>query len=219
MARGSLMSGRSTATTGVSAAVLGTAVLLLVLVLLWTRCPQQFAAFDGSDGFVMTSEPADAIGVNAYLTLADRVSAVGEGTTSIALDPTFGEIGVFGATLADTCDVALMITHLTVDDPDAGQRWATAAGVPVNDIADHLGGLRADVLVAGGVYAMNGDADGQRTAETKLLAPGTAVLADADGVARVRCLDANPLTASIDVASALASQPGADLFSPPTTGG
>lgn len=187
-------------------AALGVSILLLVLALLWTSCPVQLDAFDGSDGFLMTSEPADAIGADPYLSVDGRQNAGGpDGSLGITLDPTFGEIGTYGGSLADTCDVAVIVNHFTKIDTDAGLRWATAAGIAAVDISTHLATLRADVLVDGAVVAMNGDDGGARTSRTQLLEPGTAVLVDADGVARVRCIGANPLTPSIDVAEATAA--------------
>lgn len=200
------MSRPSPVPTVMAGAVFAVSVLLLILAVLWTSHPTRLDAFEGSDGFLMTSEPAAAIGPDPYLSIDDRRDAGGpDGELGITLDPTFGEIGTYGESLADTCDVAVMIAHLTAEDTGAGLRWATAAGVAANDIASHLSGLRSDVLVSGGVFAMNGDADGVRTSRTQLLEPGTAVLVDADGVARVRCIGANPLTPSIDVAQAVAA--------------
>ncbi|MFK7919002.1 MAG: DUF6777 domain-containing protein [Ilumatobacter sp.] len=200
------MSRPSPAPAVMAGGVLIVSLLLLVLSVLWTSHPAQLDTFDGSDGFLMTSEPAAAIGPDPYLSIDDRRAAGGPGgELGITLDPTFGEIGTYGESLADTCDVAVMIAHLTVQDTEAGLRWATAAGIAANSIASHLSGLRADVLVGGGVFAMNGDDDGARTSRTQLLEPGTAVLVDTDGVARVRCIGANPLTPSIDVAAAVAA--------------
>lgn len=179
-------------------------VVLLVLIVTWKPVSSQLGAFEGSTGFLMTSEPASTLSASPYMDIEQRRAAGGpDGEVAISTDPTYGQIGTYNGTLIDTCDVSVLTTHLTDRDVAAGQRWATAAGIAPNELASFLGSMSAAALLDAETWTLHGDGSGERVSETKLIEVGTAVLVDADGVARVRCLDGNPLTASIDVAESI----------------
>ncbi len=186
--------------------------ILLILIVTWSPGSPKLEAVDGSSGFLMTSEPAGVLSSFAYMTLDERKAAgAPSGEVAITTDPTYGEVGTYNGNLVDTCDVVVLTKHLTENDAEAGQRWATAAGVAANDVIGFLSGLTASAVVDTQTLTLHGDDNGQRVSETKLIDIGTAVLVDETGSPRVRCLDGNPLTPSVAVAEATSgeSQPAA----------
>ncbi len=193
--------GRSTTLIVVSVAI-GLVLTISLLALIVTRRPgsSKLDAVDGSSEFLVTSEPAGALSTFAYMTLDERKAAgAPSGEVAITVDLTYGEVGTYNGNLADTCDVVALTKHLTENDTEAGQRWATAAGVVANDIVGFLSGLTASAVVDTQTLTLHGDDNGQRVSETKLIDVGTAVLVDETGSPRVRCLDGNPLTPSVAV--------------------
>lgn len=199
---------RSRVTEALAAVALLASVLLLIWIVTLDKPSDKLSIFEGSSGFVMISEPPTAVNAFGYMSLSDRRDAgASEGEVAMTADAEFSGVGTYGGTLADTCDVGVLKAHLLADDDTLSQSWATAAGISANGVGDFLDGLSASVLTTPRTLSLHGLDDGQRISFTTLIEAGTAVLVDADGVPRVRCLDGSPVTSSPDVAAVTAAAP------------
>ncbi|MFD6152335.1 DUF6777 domain-containing protein [Streptomyces sp. NPDC060243] len=90
------------------------------------------------------------------------------------------------------CDARAQSRLLTADRPRAAA-FARAAGTPADGLGRWLDDLTPVVLRADTLVTAHGYAKGDVTTYRAVLQSGTAVLVDARGVPRVRCVCGNPL--------------------------
>ncbi|MFF7970216.1 DUF6777 domain-containing protein [Streptomyces sp. NPDC007905] len=102
--------------------------------------------------------------------------------------------GLYGGTAhAAGCDVERQIGHLAADRAK-GDAFARVAGVPRASLPRYLRGLTPVVLRTDTSVTNHSYVEHRATGFQSVLQAGTAVLVDARGVPRVRCLCGNPLT-------------------------
>ena len=105
--------------------------------------------------------------------------------------------GLYGGTRSEaSCDVEEQLRLLTADR-DKGRAFAEAAGIRQKEIPAFLRGLTPVLLRADIRVTDHGYAEGSPAPFQSVLQAGTAVLADAYGMPRVRCAGGNPLGAPV----------------------
>ncbi|MFE7575557.1 DUF6777 domain-containing protein [Streptomyces sp. NPDC057521] len=149
----------------------------------------QPASDPGTAPFTASTAGGPALPPHAARTGAPRSpSAPGQ-----ALKRTGSTPGLYAGTRAvPSCDVEAQIRMLAVD-PAREEAFAHTVSVARDQVAGFLRGLtpvllRADTLVTG-----HGLRDGSVTTYQSVLQAGTAVMVDARGLPRVRCVCGNPL--------------------------
>lgn len=149
----------------------------------------QPAADPGTAPFTASTAGGPALPPGAVRTGAPRSpSARGHAVERAGSTP-----GLYAGTRAvPSCDVEAQIRMLAVD-PAREEAFARTVSVARGQVAGFLRGLtpvllRADTLVTG-----HGFRDGSVTTYQAVLQAGTAVMVDARGLPRVRCVCGNPL--------------------------
>lgn len=200
------------ASTFRTAAAIVAAQLVILAMVLFIRGggDQPLEAFTGSDGYVVITVLATEPGPGPYMGSSER-SAVGATSGDIAeRDGPAGTFGGYAGDLAQTCDADHLAHFVTVANPDRGATWAAAQGVPVADVRTFTASLSPTILVAPTLATLHSlDADGNDFAEEVVLAPATAVLVDADGNPRVRCVSGAPITPARAIGGSTSDSPGA----------
>lgn len=162
-----------------------------------------------SGELVAVSEVAEAAETQLVETLGEEVdpeqvtaarqTAVMEAAEAQGLDvirPTSPVgVGLYGGSGENVCDVAAMVAFFQAD-PEAAAAWAEVLSIQVADIGSYLSGLTPGYLLDSLEVVNHGYADGAAKPFKAELEAGTAVLADGDGVPRVRCRCGNPLLAT-----------------------
>ncbi|MEM7093059.1 MAG: DUF6777 domain-containing protein [Actinomycetota bacterium] len=155
----------------------------------------------GQDPFLVEAvtvrpDPAVALPVDASRTV--------DGTAAAGAARGGGDVGLYGgSTDRAVCDQAKMIEFLTQNSAKA-QAWVSAfnadatfsfngGSLSVADIPAYINSLVPVVLTADTRVTNHGFKDGNPTPRQSVIQKGTAVLVDAFGVPRVKCLCGNPL--------------------------
>ena len=132
----------------------------------------------------LTSNGADLAG--------DPVEGISGGDATIE-SITGSAPGLYGGTEKETvCDPAAMVEFLE-QNPEEAAAWAGALGIEVRQIEKYVSTLTPVLLREDTRVTNNGFANGTATPFQAVLQAGTAVLADENGVPRVRCACGNPL--------------------------
>lgn len=107
--------------------------------------------------------------------------------------------GVYGATLAgEVCDVGLLAAELA-DEETAREAWRTVLGTDGESLAESLSAFTAVVLLADTTVTDHFLDGGRIRSRFAILQRGTAVLVDATGLPRVRCISGSPLRAAAPI--------------------
>ena len=160
---------------------------------------------EGDDSFdLVFLEPADEVGVDPFLegvevadAPQDQVLEDGAGAASAGQDGVVTLVGGTSRLYAasqrrDACDVEELITGLT-GQPSKAEAWAEVQGIDADELPAFIRSL-TPVLVTGDFVVTNhGFRAGSFVPKLSVLQAGTAVLVDARGVPRMRCLCGNPL--------------------------
>ncbi len=154
----------------------------------------------GSAGYELLYEPPDDEGPDAFMSIADRVDLTGTTAPAAAttdpsesgITPLPDEVGLFGGSLEQTCDAEVLVAYLGTE-PEKAQAWAGVHGITVEQIPAYVGNLTAAILRVDTRVTNHGFSGGVATPRQSVLPAGTAVLADPEGRARVRCNCGNPL--------------------------
>lgn len=110
-----------------------------------------------------------------------------------------GTPGLYGGSrINNVCDVVQLIRFLE-ENADKAAAWAGVHGIRPTEIADFIGKLTPLILSHDTRVTNHGFDDGKAPARQVVLQAGTAVLVDAFGVPRARCLCGNPLLAPVPV--------------------
>ena len=181
-------SGRSFRLAGLVAAgliALSTAGLCLGLL----AVPQAHRGVGSATARHAVFEPATAVGEAPFLPPA---AAPAQGPGFVEAGQRSGGIGLYGGTLEQECDPALLAKFLAVN-PAEGEAWASVQGIPRHEIKAFLTELEPAVVDEPITVTNHGFTQGRATPRLAVLETGTAVLVDARGMPRVRCLCGNPL--------------------------
>ncbi|ODU06297.1 MAG: hypothetical protein ABS81_05060 [Pseudonocardia sp. SCN 72-86] len=182
----------------------GTTIAVIIIAVLMAMTLPRAGATAGTTSAASTGpelflEPAVAPGQDPF---TDSVS-VGEqplpgqqatGTGSGTNPQLRGDApGLYGGTRNNTsCDPAKLVSFLQAN-PDKGKAWATALGIPPEQIAAYVAVLTPVVLRADTRVTNHGYRNGAANSLQSTLQAGSAVLIDQIGVPRVRCACGNPL--------------------------
>jgi hypothetical protein len=110
-----------------------------------------------------------------------------------------GTPGLYGGSRINAvCDVAQLIGFLE-ENADKASAWAGVQGIEASEIADFIGRLTPVILANDTRVTNHGFDNGTAPARQVVLQAGTAVLVDAFGVPRARCLCGNPLLPPVPV--------------------
>jgi hypothetical protein len=101
-------------------------------------------------------------------------------------------VGLLPGGAGPVCGLESIVSGL-VTAPEGAAALATVAGIDVGDVADYLRSLRAGYLIDDEPVILHGLRNGEITAARTVLAAGTAVLVDDQGLPRLRCRSADPL--------------------------
>ncbi|MFT3663113.1 MAG: hypothetical protein QM809_17615 [Gordonia sp. (in: high G+C Gram-positive bacteria)] len=104
------------------------------------------------------------------------------------------------------CDPEKLKAQLKAE-PEAAQAWAQILGLQVSEIDAYIDGLTPEVLVVPLQVTNHEYESGTPRALQSVLAAGTGVLVDAEGVPRVRCACGNPLLPASDAATQVNGAP------------
>ena len=115
----------------------------------------------------------------------------------------------YGGTGANICDVEAMIRFLTYYE-DRGRAWAEIQGIEFAQLESYLRSLTPVFALQNLNVQMFGFKNGQSYGYDAVIAAGTAILIDDQGMPRARCACGNPLLGPSEEAP-----DGADI--PPTT--
>ncbi|WP_405940013.1 hypothetical protein OG338_28075 [Streptomyces sp. NBC_00726] len=149
----------------------------------------QPASDPGTAPFTASTAAGPALPPGAARTGAPR-SASAPGP---ALRRTGSTPGLYAGTRAvPSCDVEAEIRMLAVD-PAREEAFARTVSVAPEEVAGFLRGLTPVVLRADTLVTGHGFRDGAVTTYQAVLQAGTAVMVDARGLPRVRCVCGNPL--------------------------
>lgn len=109
--------------------------------------------------------------------------------------------GLYGGTeILDTCDKEALIAFM-LDNVDKAAAWSGVQDIDVEDIPDFVRSLTDVILQIDTRVTNHGFRNGTANAINSVLQAGTAVLADAFGIPRVRCFCGNPLQPAIELAA------------------
>jgi hypothetical protein len=98
----------------------------------------------------------------------------------------------YGGTGKNICDVEAMIRFLTHYE-DRGRAWAAVQGIPYEQLPAYLRGLTPVYALQNLNVKMFGFKNGQSYGYDAVIAAGTAILIDGQGMPRARCACGNPL--------------------------
>lgn len=140
-------------------------------------------------------EGPDEIGVDPFLGPVEVMVELGVQLAPAAETP----VGLYGGTLENTCDPQRLADYLT-SNPAKGMAWAQVQGIPFAQLESYILSLTPTVLTVDTAVINHSYANGTATPINAVLAAGTAVLIDSDGVPRARCYCGNPLLPPDDVA-------------------
>ena len=115
----------------------------------------------------------------------------------------------YGGTGSNICDVEAMIRFLTYYE-DRGRAWAAIQGIAFEELESYLRSLTPVFALQNLNVQMFGFKNGQSYGYDAVIAAGTAILVDDEGMPRARCACGNPLLGPSDDAPE-----GTDI--PPTT--
>lgn len=101
-------------------------------------------------------------------------------------------VGLLPGGAGPVCGLESIVSGL-ITTPEAAAALATVAGIDTVDVADYLRSLRAGYLIDDEPVVIHGLRNGQITSARTVLAAGTAVLVDDQGLPRLRCRSAAPL--------------------------
>ncbi len=123
--------------------------------------------------------------------------------------------GLYGGTnIIDACSKDQLIDFLATN-PDKAQAWADVQGISLEALPSYIASLTDAVLQVDTRVVNHGFRNGVANPINSVLQAGTAVLLDAFGVPRTRCMCGNPLLPAVElVAGATVSGttwPGFDL--------
>lgn len=160
---------------------------------------QALAAADDAEAEVLADEgsaPDDNGGGATRLRLDARLQAA----TAVLTDAGYGLIrprSIVGVTVlpqanTDLCDLDGLVASFT-DDRSAAVAFASVHGVRTDDIPTYLDSLTAGYLIDDAEVIAHGFRNDLALPYRTVLATGTAVLVDADGLPRVRCRGGSPL--------------------------
>lgn len=114
-------------------------------------------------------------------------------TADGVLTPSGTDPALYGGTPEESvCNPELLLAFLA-DHPDEAAAWASVAGHEVDEIPEFVGSLTSVVLGSDTWVLNHGFAEGEAVPRQSVLQAGSAVMADSQGVPRVRCGDGNPL--------------------------
>lgn len=116
-----------------------------------------------------------------------------------------GDLGPNPFTTQRTCDAAELTRQLQADrakaqewvsalNDDPTVEWSGNRAILATDIPAYTAELAIGTLIEDTRVTNHGYSRGQATPRQSVLQDGTAVMVDAEGFARVRCLGGNPLT-------------------------
>ena len=100
--------------------------------------------------------------------------------------------GTYGGPGSNVCDKEGMKDFFQ-RHPDRGAAWARIQGIPFSEINSFIDGLNTAYLAQNVKLTMYGFKNGQEYGYEAIIAAGTAVLVDDDGLPRARCACGNPL--------------------------
>ena len=110
-----------------------------------------------------------------------------------------GTPGLYGGSrINSVCDVAQLVRFLE-ENADKASAWAGVQGIQPSEIADFIGRLTPVILSNDTRVTNYGFDKGTAPARQVVLQAGSAVLVDAFGVPRARCLCGNPLLPPVPV--------------------
>jgi len=144
-------------------------------------------------------QPAGVVGPDSFaptfeLTQYDvDLSALSEGTVDGSASGLYAG-RTYGGTGTNICDVEAMIRFLTYYE-DRGRAWADVQGISFEELPDYLRSLTPVYALQNLNVQMFGFKNDQAYGYDAVIAAGTAILIDDQGMPRARCACGNPLLA------------------------
>jgi hypothetical protein len=137
------------------------------------------------------SQPPPTVGPGETTTTAPLVV-----TTLAGSSP-----GLYGGTnLIDACSKDQLVSFLTANR-DKAQAWADVQGITVDELPSYVASLTDAILQVDTRVVNHGFRGGIANPINSVLQAGTAVLVDAFGVPRTRCMCGNPLLPAVELAA------------------
>ena len=130
------------------------------------------------------------------------------GLDGVVAPRTPGGVGIYGGSGRQACDLGALTEFLGSNAVEAAA-FADVLGVEVADIGGYLDSLQSGFLLTAFTVTNHGFKDGRPVARPgTVLAAGTAVLVDANGIPKVRCRCGNPLLPHTDASPVGTADPG-----------
>lgn len=104
--------------------------------------------------------------------------------------------GTYGGPGSNVCDKEGM-KEFFARHPDRAAAWARIQGIPFSEINNFIDSLNTAYLAQNVKLTMYGFRNGQEYGYEAIIAAGTAVLVDDEGLPRARCACGNPLTTEV----------------------
>jgi hypothetical protein len=133
----------------------------------------------------------DPLDIARSRTEAVIAAAKAKGLTVTAPSSRMG-VGIWGGSGTNACDLPALKNFLAAKAEQAGA-WAAVQGITVDQIPAYLDGLTPGFLLTSTTVVNHRFTGGKAVPFRAVLASGTAVLVDDDGVPRARCKCGNPL--------------------------
>ena len=191
------------------------AVLLATALTLTAACSGGDKDSGGSDGPARKLfQPAGVVGPDSFAPTFAVASYDVDPATLTSGDVSGGAPGLYagrtyGGSGANICDVEAMIRFLTYYE-DRGRAWAAIQGIAFEELESYLRSLTPVFALQNLNVQMFGFKNGQSYGYDAVIAAGTAILVDDEGMPRARCACGNPLLGPSEDAPE-----GTDI--PPTT--
>ncbi len=152
----------------------------------------------GSDGAARTLfQPAGVVGPDSFAPTFAVASYSVDPSTLTSGDVSGSAPGLYagrtyGGTGSNICDVEAMIRFLTYYE-DRGRAWADIQGIEFSELESYLRSLTPVFALQNLNVQMFGFKNGQSYGYDAVIAAGTAILVDDEGMPRARCACGNPL--------------------------
>ena len=152
----------------------------------------------GSDGAARTLfQPAGVVGPDSFAPTFAVASYDVDPSTLTSGDVSGSAPGLYagrtyGGTGANICDVEAMIRFLTYYE-DRGRAWAAIQGIDYSELESYLRSLTPVFALQNLNVQMFGFRNGASYGYDAVIAAGTAILVDDEGMPRARCACGNPL--------------------------